>query len=219
MNVETQRTQTVNCTDRDFDLLETLTWRIRLMPVSQVVALWWPDAQVRTTPRNRLKTLATTEWLELHRINARPLLTPDVPLIAWQPGVDVPDAEQAAVTIRERRNIAAEPVEVCVASARTANLFGSSARGLPSFERRDHDLRLAAVYGYYRRTWPELARTWIGEQARLPGQAFSRNPDAVLLDTSRRITRVIESAGEWNARQISAFHEFCFANALPYELW
>lgn len=208
----------MNFTDRDLDLLETLTWRIRLAAVSQVVALWWPDARVRTTPRDRLKKLAAAGWLELHRINARPLTT-DAPLIVWQPGDDDQDAEQAAATIRERRNIAAEPVEVCVASAGAANLFGSSAHGLPNFERRNHDLRLAAVYGYYRRTRPELARGWIADHARFPDQAFSRKPDAVLLDARRQITRAIESAGDWNACQIHAFHESCFANDLPYELW
>ncbi len=209
----------MNFTDRDLDLLETLARRIRLPAVSQVTALWWPDVRVRTTPRSRLKELAAAGWLELHRVNARPLPTTDEPLIVWQPGEDDQDAERAAAKIRERRSIAAEPIEVCVASAGAANLFGSSARGLPSVERRDHDLRLAAAYCYYRRTRPQLAKRWIGEHARLPDRDLSRNPDAVLVDAHGRIARVIESAGEWNASQINAFHEFCFANDLPYELW
>jgi hypothetical protein len=209
----------VNFTARDFDLLEALTRRIRVAAVFQIVALWWTNARVRTTARARLKELAAAGWLELHRINARPLPTTVVPLIVWQPGEDDQHAEQAAATIRERRNIAAEPIEVCVASAKAANLFGSSARGLPSFERRDHDLRLAAVYCHYRKTHPDLARSWVGDHARLPNQELPTNPDAVLLDARRRITRVIESAGEWNASQINAFHEFCLANDLPYELW
>lgn len=209
----------MNLTDRDLDLFETLTWRIRVAAVSQVVELLWPDVKGRTTPRNRLNKLAATGWLERHRINARLLSTADTPLIAWRPGEDVPDAQQAAARIRERRHIAAAPIDVCVPSARTANLFGSSARSLPRFEHRDHDLRLAAVYCHYRKSRPELARGWIGHHARLPDQHFSRNPDAVLVDAQDRITRIIESAGEWNAGQIKAFHEFCFDNDLSYEIW
>lgn len=209
----------MNLTDRDLGLLETLTWRIPVAAEFQVVALLWPDVKGRTTPRNRLKELAAAGWLERHRINARPVPTTDVPLIAWQPGEDAPDALQAAARIRERRHIAAAPIDVCVPSARTANLFGSSARSLPRFEHRDHDLRLAAVYCHYRTTRPELARGWIGHHARLREQPFSRHSDAVLVDAHDRITRIIESAGEWNAGQINAFHEFCFDNDLPYEIW
>jgi hypothetical protein len=209
----------VNLTDRDLDLLETLTRRIPVAAEFQVVALWWPDVKVRTTPRKRLKELAAAGWLGRYRINARPLPTMVAPLIAWQPGEDAPDAQQAAARIRERRHIAAEPVEVCVASAGAANLFGSSVHGLPGIERRDHDLRLATVYCHYRTTRPELARGWIGQHARLPDQELSRNPDAVLVDAHDRITRIIESAGKWNAGQIKTFHEFCFDNDLPYELW
>jgi hypothetical protein len=33
------------------------------------------------------------------------------------------------------------------------------------------------------------------------------------------VIRVIESAGDWNAPQVNAFHSMCFEDDLPYEMW
>src|SRR5690606_12525927 len=105
----------------------------------------------------------TAGFVEIHRVNAHPLLPVGAPLFAWHPGLDEPDCERIAAHCRNRWVSPAVAVTVCVAAPLAANLFGSTARGLPPREHRDHDLRLACVYAAYRQRQPQLASLWTGE--------------------------------------------------------
>jgi hypothetical protein len=107
---------------------------------------------------------------------------------------------------------------VCVATPLAANLLGSTARGLPPREHRDHDLRLASIYTAYRLQRPKLAQLWVGEHG-LPKAGFRiKDPDAFLCNGGK-VLRVIESAGRYSEWQVEKFHEHCESNELPYELW
>jgi hypothetical protein len=210
---------TLALTSRDLDLLETLTLRVRLLTVRQVAQLWWPGGQNQRQARRRLERLAAANFVEMHRINAHPLLPVTRPLFDWQPGGDEPDNERLAAQCRGRWTKAAVPMMVCVAAALTANLLGSTARGIPPREHRDHDLRLASVYAAYRSHQPSLAALWTGEHG-LPKAGYRiKDPDAFLCDGDGKVLRVIESTGRYSAAQIQSFHEHCEANSLPYELW
>jgi hypothetical protein len=166
-----------------------------------------------------VERLCSVGLLERHWINAHPLLAIDRPLFAWKPGSTDPDAEDIARQSRSRWQRAAQPVQVYVASRLLANLLGSTARGLPKPEHRDHDLWLATVFVHYRMHRPRLASLWIGEHV-LPKAGYRiKDPDAFLRDAQGRVLRVIESAGHYDARQVESFHEHCLENDLPYELW
>jgi hypothetical protein len=128
--------------------------------------------------RRRLRNIASAGLTELHVINAHPLLPVDRPLLAWRPGDDDPDSEQVSLATCERWSRPAIPTAVCVASPLSANLFGSTARGLPPLEHRDHDLRLASVYVHYRQRAPHLAGLWIGEHSRPKVGYRIKDPDA-----------------------------------------
>jgi hypothetical protein len=154
------------------------------------------------------------EW-----INAHPLLTAEAPLAVWRPGQDDPNFQQVADIARRRWSRAAEPMPVYTASREAAGLLGSTARGLPAVDHRDHDLRLAEVYVHYRRHYPRHAAQWIGEHALPKAGYLVKDPDAFLIGPSGKAIRVIESAGRYRPDQVERFHEHCRDCGLPYELW
>jgi hypothetical protein len=209
----------MNLTERDLDLLETLTLRVPMLTVPQTAEVWWPKTCHQRAARHRLALLARSGWIERHIINAHPPLATLHPLFSWMPGEQDPDGEHIACESRARWSQPTRPTEVYVASPRTACVLGSTARGLPPLEHRDHDLRLAAVYVHYRKSHPRLASSWISQHA-LPKAGYRlKDPDALLRHANGRVLRVIQAAGRWNAAQVASFHEYCIQSDLPYELW
>lgn len=201
-----------------FDLLEILTRRVRLLSLVHLKSLWHPSERNRRTLARRLSRLRANGLVDVHTINVQ-VLNPISPLFAWKPGDDEPNCEALARRSHSRWTCGAVPMTVCVASAITANLFGSTASGLPRLEQRDHDLLLAAVYVAYCLHRPHEAALWVGEHA-LPKAGFQiKDPDAFLIDRTGRVLRVIESAGRYRPGQIETFHEHCSDEGFPYELW
>lgn len=210
---------TLSLTSRDLALLDALTLRVRLLTLRQVTELWWPTGENQRCARRRLESLAEAKLVEIHRVNAHPLLPVTSPLFTWQPGDAEPDCEQVAENCRVRWDKPALPMTVCVAAPLAANLLGSTARGVPHRDHRNHDLRLASVYAAYRMQRPKLATLWIGEHGLPKAGNRIKDPDAFLRHDNGQLLRVIESAGRYSAEQVQSFHDHCEAHELPYELW
>jgi hypothetical protein len=210
---------TLTLTERDMDLLDVLTLRVRLLTLRQVTELWWPTGENQRCARRRLECLVSAKLIQMHCVNAHPLLPVTSALFAWEPGDAEPDCEQLAARCSQRWNRPAVPMTVFVAAPASANLLGSSACGLPHRDHWNHDLRLAAVYTAYRLQRPGLAAMWIGEHGLPKAGHRIKDPDAFLRHQSGQIVRVIESAGRYGESQFQSFHEHCEAHDLPYELW
>ena len=206
-------------TERDLDLLDALTLRVRLLTLRQVTELWWPTGENQRCARRRLECLEVAQLIEIHRVNAHPLLPVTSPLFAWAPGDAEPDCEQLAARCSQRWSQPAVPMTVCVAAPLAANLMGSTACGLPHRDHWNHDLRLASVYTAYRLQRPKLATMWIGEHGLPKAGHRIKDPDAFLRHKNGQNVRVIESAGRYSESQVQSFHDHCEAHDLPYELW
>lgn len=205
-------------TPRDWDLISTLTCRVRILTALQVANLWAVSRRNRRVLRRRMKRLADAGLLELYTINAH-VLSPARPLFAWRPESPEPDARLVSRKARARWSSAAVPTLVCVAAPLVANLLGSTSCGLPKPEHRDHDLLLAAVYVHYRTQHPKTAALWTGEHI-LPKAGYrTKDPDAFLRNAQGQVIRIIESAGSYSPKQVESFHEHCAEQELPYELW
>lgn len=206
-------------TTRELDIVETLTRRVRLLSLSQLGRVWWPEASSHRVVRLAMRRLLHAELILRSVINAHPLLVIKGPLLAWMPGQDAPDSTAIGNRIKSRWHGAAEPIEVYWPSPLAANLFGSTARDLPALLHRDHDLLLSEVYVLYRTQRPQLATRWLGECV-FPQSGFRlKDPDAFLFGDDGRPARVIESAGRYGVAQVESFHEHCLEHDLPYELW
>ncbi len=206
-------------TDRDLDIIETLTCRVPMLTFEQATRLWWPDCTGDRTARRRLEKLVDAKWISWQIVNITPQPTVTEPLFAWAPGVEAPDAEALAEQSQARRRQAARPTNVLAALPSAAAMMGSTARGLPAPQRRDHYVSLASVYVLYRTKNPNLARQWMGEHARPSSGHRQRTVDAVLLGPDAGPIGLIHVAGRWRPTQVERFHEFCQQSNLPYELW
>jgi hypothetical protein len=210
---------TLTLTERDLDLLETLTCRVSLLTLRQAMQVWWPNACSPHRSRRRLKMLAKSGWIKRYIINIHPPLPVLRPLFRWRPGIDAPNPDRISAETQTRWSQPARPTEVLVASPQAACLLGSTARRLPPAERRDHELRLASVYLHYRTTLPRLAGLWVGKHALPRAGHGNKGFSALLRDDNGRPLRVIHAAGRWNLDQVESFHEHCADTVLPYELW
>jgi hypothetical protein len=210
---------TASLTSRDLDIIESLTRRVRLLSLDQITAVWWAEQGSARVVRRRLGRLVDRRLLATATINAHPLLHPEVPLFAWEPGEEEPDFEAVARRARVRWTLAAVPTEVYWATPVAASMYASGAHGLASVIHRDHDLLLSDVYVHYRTLRPDEACAWLGEDA-LPKAGYRvKDPDAFLFDDAGRVRRVIESTGRYGTAQVRAFHDYCAELETPYELW
>lgn len=210
---------TLEWTERDLDIVETLTRRVRLLTVEQVARIWWPSASRLRIVHRRLRRLTSGALLHRTIVNVHPLLQLKRPLLAWNDNNAEPNFERASTHARARWTRPAHPAEVYSATPVAANLFGSTATQLPQLNHRDHDLLLGEVYVLYRTERPAEARKWIGEDALGKAGYGIKDPDAFLIDDTGAKFRVIESAGRYSPKQIESFHHHCVENELPYELW
>ena len=206
-------------TKLDRQIVETLTRRVRVVTFEQISEHWFPECCTVRSVKHRLAQLVESRLVETYCINVHPMLEVNNPILCWQPGANEPTIERVHETVRSRWTCASNPKWVCVASPLAANLFGSNAWGLPAIEHRDHDLRLADIYLHYRQSFPRLARLWQGEHIRPKPGYREKHPDALLVTSSGKVIRAVESAGHYGLKQIEAFHAHCAEHDLPYELW
>lgn len=202
-----------------YDLMETLTCRVRLLSLANIHQGWIQQFGSSKAIIDAVKQLVDAGLVvgDVWALPASPI--GEQPLAAWTMQHSTPDLVQLAEIIQTRWDEPSTPTPVVAATHKAARLFGSSAGGLPPTNHRNHDLLLAGVYVRYRTTEPELAGTWLGEDAVAIAERGVKNPDAFLFDDDGNVTRVIESAGRYSLEQLESFHRHCQSAELPYELW
>lgn len=202
-----------------YDLMETLTCRVRLLSLAHIYQAWTQQFGSSTAIIDAVKRLVDADLLVGDVWNLPESPIGNQPLAAWTPLHAIPNFVDIAQVVRNRWDEPSIPTPVVAATHKAARLFGSSAGGLPPTNHRNHDLLLAGVYVRYRATEPELAGTWLGEDAVAIAERGVKNPDAFLFDDDGNVTRVIESAGRYSLEQLESFHRHCQSAELPYELW
>ena len=206
-------------TERDLDIVESLTRRLRMLSIEQLRSIWWPGAQGLRIVRRRMRTLAAAGLIERRIVNVSVLPQLRAPLITWGPGDKPPDHGEIASRAQRRfQSCASVPQEIVSATRRAANLYGSAVFGLPPVHHRDHDLLLGEVYVHYRCARPKEALDWRAPSS-LAGDDDLPRADAVLFGTDQSAYRLIESAGRGSPKSIERFHNRCLSAACPYELW
>ena len=202
-----------------YDLMETLTCRVRLLSLAHVHRVWADQFGSSGAIIDVIQRLLDAGLIvgDVWNLPASPI--GEEPLASWTPRHAAPDFGRIAEVVRDRWDLNPSPTPVVAATHKAARLFGSSAGGLPPTNHRNHDLLLAGVYVRYRTIEPELANTWLGEDAVEIAERGVKNPDAFLFDGEGNVTRVIESAGRYSLEQIESFHRHCQSAELPYELW
>jgi hypothetical protein len=121
--------------------------------------------------------------------------------------------------LRRRWSNAAVPTNVFVASRSAANLFGSTAGGIPPLEQRDHDVLLADAYVHHLRTNPDSIHEWVGEQLLKKAGHRIKNPDAFRVGADGKPYKIVESGGAYSAHQLQALCDFAIERGLALEVW
>jgi hypothetical protein len=202
------------------DLLDALTSRVTVFTFDQIARTWWAGTNPRAAKKRLLK-LQEGGFVERAKVNVLPIPPLPGPIVAWSPGDPPPPFEKVAWSLQKRWAKAAKPTPIVTATKFSANLFGTFAGPLTDVVAASHDCCHSEVYLIYRRERPDEARLWRSELALTNRKAglFTKDPDAVLLDAERQVVKVVENGGKYDASRVRAFHFFCEAKAVRYEIW
>lgn len=207
----------MNLSSTEIQILDALACRVRVLSLDQITRTW-------TTPGEG-QVLHCVERLisfGLVKMEIWEVVVPDTvqaPLFTWKLNAPEPDTWRISEAAKKRWHLQKSTVFAYQATELAGRLFGSRSGKKIRIIERQHDLLLGEVYVDYRRSFPELAERWYGEDFIPPAPYGVKNPDAFLLDEKLRPRRVVESAGAYSQKQVRSFHNHCQTNNLPYELW
>lgn len=203
-------------------VLDALTLRVRLLSVAQVARTWWPDSRHRNAHARRvLRNLEREGLIRRTTLCAHPELSLTTPVSTWSPGLRPPEASQLSRSLQRRWCDPPLLVDVALATQAAANFFGGVARTDPKRVEQTHDLHLSTVFLVHRSRDPLLVSHWISEgriHRSRPDAPGEKLPDA-MIQLPNGARRVIEFGGAYRPPKLQAFHAFCEARALPYEIW
>ncbi len=199
-------------------LLDALTNRVAVLTVSDARRIWNCRSDNESF-RRALARLVTAQLIELYEVSVRKAARSSQPILHVIRG-EHPEVDCVSVSrrLKERWTTSRHCIRVTTASRTSANLFGSSAYGLPKLGHREHDVLLGNVFTHYAINSPDTARKWIGEHA-LPKAGFRiKDPDAFLVNHGDPY-RIVESGGSYGVSQVKSLVEFAHERNLELEVW
>lgn len=210
----------MSLTDRDSEILVSLSRKIRLLSLDQIADHWWHDCGgPEVAAKRSLKRLVKSGLLKPYRILARPLPPLEEPVVTWEPGEARPRPGAVSWKLQHRWTAPPQYCPVYLASRRAKHLFGGAGNSFLSRPiQATHDLGMSRVYLTFLKNRPADAKAWLGEDVQTAGNR-SKNPDAQLFAPDGKVMRVIEFGGYYAPKRVSSFHHHCVVRALPYEIW
>lgn len=205
-------------------ILIALTHAIRLITLPQAQRTWWEHATISAV-RAKFTALVDADYLIARRYLIRPERFCGEPIIAWRPGDPVPAFGAASYLLRKRCKEPVSPTLAYLATKKTAKLFGGFSGGskgdgvLRHPLQASHDAAVSTRYLELLKSEPDTARRWVSEEKFEIQNRGSKLFDAVIVDDSGELERVIEVGGEYGVRRLKTIHAECARRLLPYELW
>ncbi|MDZ4686577.1 MAG: hypothetical protein SH850_16020 [Planctomycetaceae bacterium] len=213
---------TLHLTDRDNDVLRTLTRSIRVASLAQIARNWWNDCNAaELSAMRRLRDLERAGLIR--RVSAVVIMLDELsePLVVWRPGQCVSAFGPLAWRLKRRWWQPPQRTTVFLATAHAARRFGGRRSGrIGRPFQLSHDLGVAEMYFALRRLRPQLANYWIDEDRLAPFRRGEKLPDAILAtapDAQPRL--VLEFGGAYGKQRLQDFHDDCDDRGLPYEIW
>jgi len=207
---------------RDWEILDALSLRIRMLSLPQIARTWWTRAaDPQNAARERLDRLVCHGWLRRTQALVQQLSPFAAPQVVWSTGQWVPEFGPIAWRLRQRWARPASIVTVYRATSRTARRFAGRRRDhIARPFQMAHDLGTAEMFLAVRRQRPELVRRWIDEDRLAPFRRGQKLPDAAIADSpSAPIELVLEFGAGYSKQRLAAFHRDNEARGLPYEIW
>lgn len=210
-------------TERDLEIIETLTLRVRTLSGSQLARTWWDGSTAADRAAlRRMRKLEVMGKVHVYSLLAHPEILLESPLVSWVPGNSEPEFGAIAYQCTTRWTEPHVERMAVIASRSSGREFGGWGGRFPRRSERTHDLHVAAVYLRKRAESPELVRHWRSEEViRMRRSAKGKSdvaklPDAIITRPRRT---AIDFAGRYSADRLRSFHAFCADQGLRYELW
>jgi hypothetical protein len=206
-------------TDRDRELLQALSQKVRLFSQRQVAEHLWNGELANA--RRRLKRLEQAGLVTRLTVHARSLPPIETPLLSWRPHEVAPDFGALAYRCQHRwKSRAVRSTTAWIVTEAGARAFGGVGRGeLTRATQVTHDLGVAAVWLRLRQVAPQWATAWRGEDVMAHTRLGEKLPDGFIVDEQGQIAWIIEFAGAYDTDRIRTVHQDCVERELPYQLW
>lgn len=207
-------------TNRDRDILNVLTQRVRLLTVEQIGRTWWNGLRADDCAARRLKKLEREGLLQSFIAYAHPMLDLHQPVCAWSPGMQPPNFGAVSYQLVRRWTESHIPMRAVIATRAAGSALGGYGGKRPKRVESNHDVHLAAVYLLFKKSNPSVAATWRSEEVirnsrkDAPGE---RLPDALV--RTNDTDRIIDFGGSYSPEKIEGFHRWAARKAIGYELW
>ncbi len=206
-------------TDRDRELLQALSQKVRLFGQRQLADHLWNGELANA--RRRLKRLEQAGLVTKVTVQARTLPPLETPLFSWRPDETAPDFGAIAYRCQQRwKSRAVRPTSAWIITESGARAFGGVGRGeLKHATQATHDLGVAAVWLRLRQVAPQWAAAWRGEDVMADTRHGQKLPDGFIVDETGNVAWIIEFAGAYDTDRVRAVHQDCVDRRLPYQLW
>lgn len=206
-------------TEREQDILRTLTHRVRYLTADQLVRAWWKPGRSGTVGMRRtVRSLIARGLLEAQRLPIEPLLNLEHPILAWRPGDPDPEPGPLSRLLQNRWTEHACTTSIYFASWTAARLLGGYGGGIKNSLQVTHDLHLSQLFLKLRADDPGAAERWETEDLR-EFTPREKVPDVYLRNSEGEVEKVIEFGGKYDADRVLKFHAYCENRGYPYELW
>ena len=195
----------------DLTTLQALTWQVRLMSEPQLETLG--------TGISRIRRLVRSGYIEPVTVLVRPHAI-EAPLIDLGPRDPEPHYGKVSYVLKRRQSLPCRPTRAFVATEKASALVGGRGGPLRHPFQADHDHAVASVFIHYLRTAPEVAATWLGEDAipRVLRKRIKVVPDAVTFGAGGAM-RVEEFGGAYDADRLEALCRWSIDSGLSYRVW
>lgn len=207
-------------TNRDEEIIETLTLRVHLASLEQIQRTWWGQSErSKKTARERLRSLERDGMIERRRVTIHPMLAMEKPEMVWTPGEAMPRLGPVAYRLQKRWTEPMKLSTVFIASRKAANEFGGFGGKFKHRTQLTHDIHVAELYLRLLEKDQSTRERWIGEEVLGRDLKGETVPDAILKNSDGLPELIIDFGGRYDTRRLRHFHEHCQKRELAYELW
>ena len=200
-------------------LVELLARRVRIMSDRQAAfEFFWDAASPIRVARTAIGRLERSGLVETQVVMAHPEITLKGPAIDWNDGEPRPNFGHVAWELQSRWDEPPVRTKIVWATATAKRLYGAlgTARR-PRCREVSHDIGVAQVFFHFRRTKPELAEHWTGEDELRAKGREGDIPDAVIAVPGEEPI-IVDFGGQYDARKLCTLHH-AFSQHGRYQVW
>lgn len=204
------------------ELLDILAKHVRFLALGQIARAWFTGQRHAGRQAVKLvKQLASSDWLRVTDVFARPVFPLSGPLWQWRHAEAPPDFLGLSRRLHQRASLPAALTTIVSATAKTRALLaaGASPTTRIKLTQTTHDLQVAEVFLHYINGTQASGLQWVSEDT-LPGPwPVPQRPDALLMDSTGQTVRAIEYGGDYSHLRLAELHYGLASIPLAYEIW